>query len=110
MDVPFISSGAQSRAHYALVRKVEVATSLQQADQHLLAEVKSIRNRIAQPGLSLVGSSSISIISNRPDLFALLEVMQGVPGDYPVLFNGNGFWTSHKQRAGFRTASCSKFS
>jgi hypothetical protein len=59
MDVPFISSGAQSRAHYALVRKVESAASPQQADQYLLAEVKSIQNRISQPGLSIVGSSSI---------------------------------------------------
>jgi AP-4 complex subunit epsilon-1 len=57
MDIPFISSGAQSRAHYALVRNVETAMSPQQADQHLLAEVKSIRNRISQPGLSVVSGS-----------------------------------------------------
>lgn len=54
MDVPFISSGAQSRAHYALVRKVETATSPQQADRFLVTEVKVIRDRLAQPGLSLV--------------------------------------------------------
>lgn len=49
MDVPFISSGAQSRAHYALVRKVEGASSPQQADQYLFAEVNSIHARLSQP-------------------------------------------------------------
>ncbi|KIM91944.1 hypothetical protein PILCRDRAFT_108 [Piloderma croceum F 1598] len=62
MDVPFISSGAQSRAHYALVRKVEGATSRQQADQYLLAEVKSIRDRIGQPGLSLKSCKECLVI------------------------------------------------
>lgn len=68
MDVPFISSGAQSRAHYVLVRKVEGATSHQQADQYLLAEVKSICDRIGQPGLSLVGKFSILNIHDGSDL------------------------------------------
>lgn len=54
MDIPFISSGALSRTHYAIVRKVETATSPQLADQYLLAEVKSIQHRLAQPGLSMV--------------------------------------------------------
>ncbi|KAH9952123.1 ARM repeat-containing protein [Amylocystis lapponica] len=47
MDVPFISSGAMSRAHYALVRKIETAQSPQLVDQILLAEVDSIRNHLA---------------------------------------------------------------
>jgi AP-4 complex subunit epsilon-1 len=69
IDVPFISSGAQSRAHYALVRRVETALSPQQADQYLLAEVKSIRNRIGQAGQSLVGRSC-SVESNKTNLFS----------------------------------------
>jgi hypothetical protein len=65
MDVPFISSGAISRAHYAIVRKVETATSSQLADQYLLAEVKSIRYRLAQPGLSMV---VCSLYPKNPEL------------------------------------------
>jgi len=53
MDVPFISSGAISRAHYALVRKVEAAASPQLADQYLLAEVDSIREQLAWSTLTL---------------------------------------------------------
>lgn len=68
MDVPFISSGAQSRAHYALVRKVETATSTPQADQYLMAEVKSIRIRLRQPGLSLVGSSLLNKLKRTDQL------------------------------------------
>ena len=60
MDVPFISSGAQSRAHYALVRKVESADAPQQADHFLLAEVNAIRERLARPGLSLVRRTSFN--------------------------------------------------
>ncbi|TFK44520.1 armadillo-type protein [Crucibulum laeve] len=53
MDVPFISSGAMSRAHYAIVRKVESATSIPQADQALHLEIKSIREQLAHPNLTL---------------------------------------------------------
>lgn len=56
MDVPFISSGAMTRAQYALVRKVESAASAQLADQYILAEVQSIRHRLARPGFSVVRS------------------------------------------------------
>ncbi|TBU35735.1 ARM repeat-containing protein [Dichomitus squalens] len=52
MDVPFSSSGAMSRAHYALVRKVETATP-QAADQILLAEVQTIRNQLTRSTLTL---------------------------------------------------------
>jgi AP-4 complex subunit epsilon-1 len=55
MEVPYIKSGAMSRNHYALVRKVESANSVQLADQYLLAEVDTIRQNLASPGLSLVG-------------------------------------------------------
>ena len=48
MDVPFLSSGALSRAHYALVRKVESATSSSQVDQIVLAEIETIRSRFAR--------------------------------------------------------------
>ncbi len=56
MDVPFISSGASSRRHYTLVRNVETAQSVQQADEYIFAEVRSIRSQFNDPGLSLVGS------------------------------------------------------
>lgn len=54
MDVPFISSGAMSRAHYALVRKVETATSIPAADQLLLTEIETIRERFAHTTLTEV--------------------------------------------------------
>jgi AP-4 complex subunit epsilon-1 len=53
MDVPYISSGAISKSHYALVRRVESAESPQQADQHLMAAVQEARHRLAHPALSL---------------------------------------------------------
>jgi AP-4 complex subunit epsilon-1 len=56
MDVPFISSGAMSRAHYALVRKVESANSPQLADRYLLSEIQSLRRGFEDPRLSLVRS------------------------------------------------------
>lgn len=54
MDVPFSSSGATSRQHYVIVRKVENASSSHLADQYLLAEVKSIQHELENPTLSLV--------------------------------------------------------
>ncbi len=57
MEVPFISSGALSRAHYALVRKVELAQTPQQADDHLLDEVVALRDRLSRPGFSSVGTT-----------------------------------------------------
>jgi AP-4 complex subunit epsilon-1 len=54
MDIPFVSSGALSRAHYALVRKIESATSIQSANQLLIPEIKSRREQLGHPGLSLV--------------------------------------------------------
>ncbi|EKM80809.1 hypothetical protein AGABI1DRAFT_37340 [Agaricus bisporus var. burnettii JB137-S8] len=53
MNVPFISSGALSRAHYALVRNIEESTSEAAANRSLESEVEAIRLQLAQPGLSL---------------------------------------------------------
>ena len=55
MDVPFLSSGAMSRAHYALVRKVETAPS--SVDQIILAEVAAIRERLTRSMASIVCQS-----------------------------------------------------
>ncbi|KAI0372895.1 ARM repeat-containing protein [Pilatotrama ljubarskyi] len=52
MEVPFSSSGAMSRAHYALVRKIESATP-QAADHILLAEVQSIRHQLTRSTLTV---------------------------------------------------------
>lgn len=54
MDVPFLSSGALSRAHYGLVRQVENAASLEAVDGILLVQVTSIRKRFAGQPLSMV--------------------------------------------------------
>ena len=65
MDVPFHSSGALSRAHYTIVRKVETAPSVQSADQHLFLEVKSIQEQLAHPRLqpvSHIGALSFPLL------------------------------------------------
>ena len=54
MEVPFVSSGAMSRAHYALVRKVELATSPQAADTILLAEIEDVHYRLMHSTLTQV--------------------------------------------------------
>ena len=54
MDVPFLSSGAMSRAHYALVRKVETATSPPIVDQIVLSEIETIRDRLRHSSLTQV--------------------------------------------------------
>ena len=59
MDVPFISSGALSRAHYSLVRKVEEATSPSEADQYLLAEVEHVRDRLTRSASTVVSELHI---------------------------------------------------
>ena len=58
MDVPFISSGAMSRAQYGLVRKIENAASPQATDQIILNELNSIRRDLQQPHLSIVRDAS----------------------------------------------------
>lgn len=59
MDVPFHSSNAMSRAHYAIVRKVESASSPQSADQDLFLEMKSIEGQLLHPKLSLVSNHTL---------------------------------------------------
>ena len=54
MDVPFINSGALSRAQYSLVHKVESAQSPQAVDQILLSEIDDIRRHFTGGGVSLV--------------------------------------------------------
>ncbi|KAH8106826.1 ARM repeat-containing protein [Cristinia sonorae] len=53
MDVPFMSSGAMSRAHYALVRKVETAASALAADSVLYAEAETVQSRLQNSTLTL---------------------------------------------------------
>uniref|UniRef100_A0A8H7Y844 Clathrin/coatomer adaptor adaptin-like N-terminal domain-containing protein n=1 Tax=Psilocybe cubensis TaxID=181762 RepID=A0A8H7Y844_PSICU len=52
MDVPFHSSGALSRAHYAIVRKVESAPTVHLADQYVALEIKSLEAQLSHPRLS----------------------------------------------------------
>lgn len=59
MDIPFVSSGALSRAHYAIVRKVECATSPQEANTHLSAEIKLIARQFQTP-VSIVRNNAVS--------------------------------------------------
>ncbi|KAF5325623.1 hypothetical protein D9611_000102 [Ephemerocybe angulata] len=48
MEVTFAASGALSRAHYSIVRQVESATSVQQADQALAQEIKTVHGRLSR--------------------------------------------------------------
>lgn len=66
MEVPFISSGALNRTHYALVRKVETATSTQAADQALTSEINSIRHRFqSNPTVSTVRDVQAYFLHSR---------------------------------------------
>lgn len=67
MDVPFLSSGALSRAHYTLVREVENTASLQTVDNILLGQVASIRKRFAGPPLSMVCTPYHFPQNSQPD-------------------------------------------
>ena len=66
MEVPFISSGAISRAHYALVRKVETATSVPAADQVLLTEIETIRERLGRALSEVSWNTQVSLYSRSP--------------------------------------------
>jgi hypothetical protein len=66
MDVAFVSSGATSRAHYALVRKVESADTTELADQYLHAEVQFIRRKLSEPTLSTVRTFYIPLSTPCP--------------------------------------------
>ncbi|KAJ4493938.1 armadillo-type protein [Lentinula edodes] len=51
--VPFISSGASSRLHYVLVRKVESALSPESVDDIISAEMRSIVEKFTEAKVSL---------------------------------------------------------
>lgn len=104
MDVPFISSGAISRAHYALVRKVESATSLQSANQHLLTEIKSIRGQLTKPNLSSVRRLLCLLLRAEANVF--IVTMQGIL-DYPhVLPYDRDTWISPSRHIRLRIVAC----
>lgn len=52
--VPFISSGASSRSHYVLARKVESAPSAQAIDDILHAEMDTVVEKLGDSSMSLV--------------------------------------------------------
>lgn len=58
MDVPYASSGASSRAHYAIVRKVENAKNAREADVALHEEVLSVRAKLGKGPLATVSSTT----------------------------------------------------
>lgn len=75
MNVPYISSGALSRFHYGLVRKVEATSSPELADEHLLEAINFIRRQLSNPSLSLVCDyTDLSFVFG---LMPLQETMQG---------------------------------
>lgn len=76
MDVTFTSSGAMSRAQYALVRKVENAASPQAADQILLNELDVIRRNLQQPHLSIVRRAFRTYFNRSSSSQAFVEGMQ----------------------------------
>jgi AP-4 complex subunit epsilon-1 len=76
MDVTFISSGAMSRAQYALVRKVENAASPQAADKILLNELDVIRRNLQQPHLSIVRRAFRTYFNCSSSSQAFVEGMQ----------------------------------
>lgn len=85
MDVPFVSSGAISRSHYALVRKVETAQTPQQADQYILAEVDSIHSQLSRSTLTAVRRLHRSLFG-LCKLTGCAEAMQGVLDRPSVLY------------------------
>ena len=91
MDVPFLSSGALSRAHYALVRQVENAASLQAVDDVLLVQVAAIRKQFAGRPLSMVCAPSHCPPNSQPD--RCLERMQGA-SDHAAVLRYDLYWVS----------------
>ncbi|EGN99989.1 hypothetical protein SERLA73DRAFT_167845 [Serpula lacrymans var. lacrymans S7.3] len=77
MEVPFISSGAMSRTHYSVVRKVENAPSAQAADQLLLREIESVRRRLADPRLHVKECQECLILL----LYCSMALVVASPGD-----------------------------
>ncbi|KAI0303354.1 armadillo-type protein [Multifurca ochricompacta] len=75
MEVPFISSGALSRKHYALVRKVELAQTTQQADNYLIEELVLVRDRLSRPGFSSAQCRECLILL----LYCSMNTVAGLP-------------------------------
>ena len=89
MDVPFLSSGAMSRVHYSLIRKVEAASSAQAADQILLSEIQVIQRTLEKPHLSTVRlAGALGSSLNHP---WYIESMQGIFNPAAVLCNGSRY-------------------
>ncbi|KAK7057425.1 adaptin-N domain-containing protein [Favolaschia claudopus] len=62
MDVPFVDSGALSRAHYGLVKNVESSQTSEMADSYILKEVESIRHRLRHPKASIKETKECLIV------------------------------------------------
>lgn len=56
-----------SRAHYAIVRKVESASTIQSGDQHIFLEINSIQEQLAYPRLQLVCAVFLSLVDYNVD-------------------------------------------
>ncbi|KAI6000552.1 armadillo-type protein [Pisolithus albus] len=83
MDVPFTSSGAMSRAHYSLVRRVETAASIQAADGVILDEINTIRSTLQQPYLPIrVCKESLVLL-----LYCAMALNTSSPGDLSFAFH-----------------------
>ncbi|KAI6032934.1 armadillo-type protein [Pisolithus orientalis] len=83
MDVSFASSGAMSRAHYSLVRRVETATSVQAADRVILDEINTIQSTLEQPHLSIkVCKESLILL-----LYSAMALSVASPGDLSFAFH-----------------------
>ncbi|KAF9227270.1 ARM repeat-containing protein [Gyrodon lividus] len=82
MDVPFVSSGAMSRTQYALVRKVETASSPQAADQIILGELDVIRQNLQQPHLSIKECKECLILL----LYCTMSLTTTGPGNLDFAF------------------------
>lgn len=75
MQVPYSSSGALSRAHYSLVRKVELAQIAQQADGYLYDELAVVRARLSRPGFSSAQCRECLILL----LYCSMNTVAGLP-------------------------------
>ncbi|KIK97374.1 hypothetical protein PAXRUDRAFT_31834 [Paxillus rubicundulus Ve08.2h10] len=82
MDVPFVLSGAMSRSHYALVRRVETASSPQAADRIILSELDVIRQNLQQPHLSIEACKECLILL----LYCTMSLTTMGPGDLDFAF------------------------
>ncbi len=75
MDITFNNSGAINRAHFALVQKVESATSPSIADDAIIQEIDAIRRRFSKPSFT-PDSVSCSPLRSRVVLLKSLEKIE----------------------------------